>query len=197
MSGGRHGSRKDAADVGAAARRARGPQVAKASEPDPSDLPGVGRRQLAARGRAVRAEPARARAPWSGAIKGPRAHDRGATGGPRDHDLRAGGARPRDARRRRVGAGRARRGAEHQDERREADAGDPLARCPPSNRTDRHAGREPPHRAPLDHGLPQSGAARPRRDVQALLRHADRALPRSATRPSACGRRPARSSCAG
>ena len=197
MSRGRHGSRKDAADAGAAARRARGPLLAKAPEPDPPDLPGVGARQLAARGRALRAEPARARAPRPGAIEGPRVRGRGARCGSRADDLRAGDTRPRDAGRRQVGAGRARRGAEHQDERREADAGDPLDRCPPSDRADGHAGREPLDRAPLDHGLPQSGAARPGGDVQTLLRDADRALPRPAARPSVCGRRPARSSCAG
>ena len=102
----------------------------KRLEPDPADLPGVGRRQLAARGRAVRAEPARARPPRPGAAEGPRVRDRGAT--VRDLVITTYALALRDRETlaaAQMGAGRARRGAEHQDARGQADARDPLARC--------------------------------------------------------------------
>ena len=100
-------------------------------------------------------------------------------------------ARPRDARRRRVGAGRARRGAEHQDDRREADARDPLAAGPPPRRAHRHAGREPPRRADSIMDFLNPGLLGPADGVQAALRAADRALARRARdRAPAAGDRP-------
>ena len=129
--------------------------------------------------------------------KGRAVRGRGATCGSRAHDLRAGdcatarrwpppsGSGSCSTRRRTSRpATRSRRGRSARS-------------LPAIGRADGHAGREPLGRAALDHGLPQSGAARPGGGVQTLLRDADRALPRRRARPSGCGRRPARSSCAG
>ena len=55
---------------------------------------------------------------------------------------------------------RARRGAEHQDARGQADARDPGAAGAPPRRADGYAGREPAQRAALDPRLPEPGPAR-------------------------------------
>ena len=64
------------------------------------------------------------------------------------------------------------------------------------DRPDRHARREPPRGAVVDHGVPEPGPARVGHRVPPALRRADRALRRRARRPSACVGRPHRSSCA-
>jgi non-specific serine/threonine protein kinase len=169
-------------------RRQASPQAPYAHVVDLSD---VGGGQLGARGAAVRAGVAGSCASRPRAAGGQAIRARGARERSRDHDIRACHPRPRHARRGEVGADRARRGAEHQDDRHQANARDPLAAGPSPRRAHGHSGREPPDRASLDHGLPQPGAAGPGGDVQALLRDTDRALSRRARhRASATGDRP-------
>ena len=192
---------KTVADAGAAARRARAAQrTRKRLRPDAADLPDVGGRQLAARGRAVRAEPERATSITArSGSKGRAFASRRARRRSRDHDLRARGARPRDARRRASGSGVVLDEAQNiKTQRRQADAGDPLAARPPPGRADRHAGREPPRPSCTRSWTSSTRgcSARPRRSHAATRRRSSgyRDQRRDA---SACARRPARSSCAG
>ena len=102
--GGRHGAGEDVSDAGVAARRARAASIRngkrrKRLAPNAADLPDVGRRQLAARGRAFRAGAERARPSRPPAAERPQVRDRSTASRPGDHDVRARDARPRDARR--------------------------------------------------------------------------------------------------
>ena len=161
-------------------------------------LPDVGARQLGARGSSASRRAWRARRTTAASACAAAIHARAARGAISCSRPTRSRRATASAGRRQVGATRARRGAEHQVERRQADTGDPLARRAPSRRADRHAGRESPHRActrSWTFSTPGC-SARPRAFKRGFATPIERY--RDARRDEApAPLRPARSSCAG
>ena len=161
-------------------------------------VPDVAGRQLAAGGGEVRARPARARAPRPGAAARRRAaRARLDADRPDRQHLRHGHPRHRRARRLRVAAGGARRGAGGQEQPVAGGQGGAPAAGRAPGRAHRDAGGEPARRAVVDHGLPQPRPARLLGAVPHPLRDPDRAARRRPSRPSGCARSPGPTSCAG
>ena len=117
---------------------------------------------------------------------------------PRRHHLRHRRPRRDDAGRRSTGAGwcSTRRRRSRTRGARQARAVRPLP-APAPRRADRHAGREPPRRAVVDHRLPQPGPARHRPSLPRALRHARSSAHGDAEAAGAAAPTdPARSCCA-
>ena len=169
----RHGPGQDGPGDRAAAARAQaaggGRRRARARA---RHVPDVADRQLAARARPLRAGADRARPSRADARGACLAARRPRRGG---HELRAGRARPRDARRHRLDRADLRRGAVGEEPRHRAGPrGTPAARAR-ARRTHRYADGEPAARAVVDPRPRQPGPARHGHRLQQALRGTDRA----------------------